>query len=55
VDRARGCFVRELGYGRHDPAPSRRPLVNAVGGSTASISGAAASTAGPCLKPRPLL
>jgi hypothetical protein len=26
VDRATGYFVRELGHGRHDPAPGRRPV-----------------------------
>jgi hypothetical protein len=27
VDRARGYVVRELGHGRHDPAPGCRPVV----------------------------
>jgi hypothetical protein len=27
VDRARGYFVRELGHGRHGPAPGCRPVV----------------------------
>jgi hypothetical protein len=27
MDRARGYCVRELGHGRHDPAPGCRPVV----------------------------
>jgi hypothetical protein len=40
VDRARGYFVRELGHGRHDPAPGCRAGVTAGKREFVSSSGA---------------
>jgi len=40
VDRAWGYFVRELGHGRHDPAPGCRPVVIAGKRELVSSSGA---------------
>jgi hypothetical protein len=40
VDRARGCFVRDLGHGRDDPVPGCRSVVFAGKRGLVSSSGA---------------
>jgi hypothetical protein len=47
VDRARRCFVLELGHGIHDPPPGHRPIVSPADMSPSARAALSSSACSP--------